>query len=278
MAERIKFRLTAAKVGVSVAFLALVGGLVDKLHSGRPEVRVTPASAPGQFLKLQGLSHTVKIDFLKLEQKWVKIDSLLTNVVHKLNTQFLKIEDANTEFLKIKLADAKFLKIVDANAEYLKIDAANAEYLKIRSANAQFLKIRAAQDQFLQGHGGVVSAASPVLADGSVTKLISSPDGGLVVTLRLQDGEMTLFIDNTTGALIPAVQTTDNLAPQPINLEPGNRNSIRLGPDTQVHQVHLQTFGDGSANEVTTLVLSTDLPQAGANGPQVVAQMLIGLL
>jgi hypothetical protein len=270
MAEHIKFRLTAAKVGVSAALLALIGGVVERIRSGPSEVRITPASAPGHFLKLGGIQGDVKHALIKLEDKWIKLDTALTNVVAKLHADYLKIDKANSEFLKIN----------KANAEYLKINTANANFLKIRSANSEFLKIRTAQNEFVQGRGGVVSAAVqiPTTMKGSAP-LLKSPDGSLIVSISGNSDQLVVQIDNTTGALLPAVLTADGGAPASMDLKPG-MNTIMLRPTGQnpAHHLQLQTFGDGSVRSATTLVLSTEPSPSNQNVNLVVAQMLIGLL
>ena len=73
------------------------------------------------------------------------------------------------------------------------------------------------------------------------------------------------------------MQTTDNGTPQPLNLTPGN-NVIRLTMPLSAHHLQLQTFGDGSSQAATTLVLSSEAAPSNPGEPQVVAQMLIGLL
>lgn len=268
MAEKVKFRLTAAKVGVSAALLALIGGVVETFRPGRPEVHITPASAPGKFLKLGGISGNVRTALIKLEDKWIKLDTTVLNVVDKLAADYLKINKANTEFLKIQ----------KATSEFLKIQKADSEFLKIQKADAEFLKVQAARNEFVQGRGGVVSAATPALADGSVTKLLTSPDGSLVVTLTTNSDMIEIQIDNTTGLLLPAVQEVDDQGPVTMDLQPGPNNFIRLVGPLNAHHVQLQTFGDGSSNTAQTLVLSSEQSPANQSEPQVVAQMLIGLL
>lgn len=271
MAQRIKFRLTAAKVGVSMALAALVGGLVEKLSSGRDELQITRASAPGNFIKLGGLPQKIRIDFQKVEQKvitlekkWVKLNQ---------NSVALGSELAATEQKLVK----DYLTGQQIDATFLKTSTAEAKFLKITTAAAEYLKIATAKNEFIQGRGGVVSAATRALADGSVTQLLKSPDGGLVVSLKTDPNAISVNIDNTTGALIPAVQTTDNGTPQSRNLTPGN-NVIRLASPLTAHHLQLQTFGDGSSHAATTLVLSSEAAPSNLKEPQVVAQMLIGLL
>jgi hypothetical protein len=271
MAQRIKLRLTTAKVGVSMALAALVGGVVEKLSSGRGELQITRASSPGNFIKLGGLPQKIRTDFQKVEQKVVTLEKKW----FKLNQESsaLSSELASTEQKLVK----DYLTGQQIDATFLKTSAAEAKFLKITTAAAEYLKITAAKNEFIQGRGGVVSAATRALADGSVTQLLKSPDGSLVVSLKTNADIISVLIDNTTGALIPAVQTTDNVAPQPLNLTPGN-NVIPLRSPLIAHRLQLQTFGDGSSQAATTLVLSSEPAASNSKEPQVVAQMLIGLL
>lgn len=283
MAEKIKFRLTAAKVSVSVALLALVGGVVEKFRSGPSEVHITPASSPN-FLKLGGISGNVKTALIKLEHKWISLDTALSDVVHKMTVDYQKVHKANIQFTykiqkldaqlqKVQQLDTTFLKTDKASAEYLRIQKADAEFLKIQKADAEFLKIQAARNEFIQGRGGVVTA-STLLVDGSVRTLLTSPDGSLVIQVKNQDRTLSVLIDNTTGALIPAVQTLDG-ATVSADLAPGQNKPITVGDATVAHSLQLQTFGDGS-KQAMTLVLSIDA--FNGNASPVVGQMLIGNL
>ena len=144
MAEYIKLRLTAAKVGVSMAFIALLGGLAERARAN-PSSAESPASAhfltDTSSLPGGGASSLV---VRKLDSALARLEHKLSTsfeTTHKLNHTFLKIKSANTEFLKIRSANTSFLKIDDANANFLKIDDANASFLKIDDANNEFLKI-----------------------------------------------------------------------------------------------------------------------------------------
>ena len=77
-----------------------------------------------------------------------------------------------------------YLTAQKIDTTFLSTSAAEAKFLKITTAAAEYLKITAAKNEFIQGRGGVVSAATRALADGSVTQLLKSPDGGLVVSLK----------------------------------------------------------------------------------------------
>jgi hypothetical protein len=271
MAHRIRFRLTAAKVGVSMALAALVGGVVEKLNSGRDALQVTRASAPGNFLKLGGLPQKIRTDFSKVEQKMIKIEAKLSKLNQKWGDLSSTLASTEQKLIKDYYTGQKI------DTTFLKIHTADAKFLKITDAAAKFLKITDAKNEFIQGRGGVVSAATRPLADGSVTQLLKSPDGGLVVSLKTSSDQIMVNIDNTTGALLPAVQTQDANAPVSFNLRPGE-NVIQLVGTTTPHHLQLQTFGDGSSQAAMTLVLSSERAPSNSKEAQVVAQMLIGLL
>jgi hypothetical protein len=298
MAEYIKFRLSAAKVGVSMALLALLGGLAD---------RAKAASVPGGAHVLRqisvptggGLDRIViqKLDsaLLKIEHKLAssyfsaqKIDSTFLKI-KAANTDFLKIDNANTEFLKIDSANSDFLKIDNANTEFLKIDDANSDFLKIDSANSEFLKTSGtaanaselgglAPDAFVQGKGTVVSHFASVTAANTVDSqvaLITSPDGAIAVTVFIDSGGgnpvVTLAIQNTTNANLPAVQDTNGTTTTH-TLTHGE--STPFVTSSAASQSTIQIFPAGSSTDVITLTVSTD-PVAGA-ATGVVAQMLVG--
>jgi hypothetical protein len=261
VAQQIKFRLTAAKVGVSMALVALVGGVVEKLRPAPSQLQVTRASAPGRFLKAQASPQKIQSELQKVDQKIVSLDS-----------KWLKLTSA------LKSTDQKMIKLWDtAQKTFLKLDQANSEFLKIGSAAKVYLKQSTAKNEFVQGRGGVASAAIAAVPAGKTTPLLKSPDGSLVVSLTTSPDNVQVHIDNTTGELLPAVQILDNAIPTTQNLQPGP-NVITLDGPTAAHHLQLQTFGDGSSNAALTLVLSSEASSSNPNEPQVVAQMLIGLL
>lgn len=275
MAQRIKFRLNAAKVGVSMALAALAGGVVEKLRSEPSDVHLTPASAPGNFIKLGGLPQKIRTDFqkieqkvIKLEDKWIKLDSALGQLDQKVITQQAKVHFLFTAVSKMKAAE-----------EVLSEDLSKLGSQVDKVLSAGYLTSAAAKNKFIQGRGGVITAATPALVDGSVRQLLKSPDGSLVVSVLVNsDGYLSVRIDNTTGALLPAVQILDNGAPISMDLQPGDKNVIQLGGPGSTHHLQLQTWGDGTSNAAQTLVLSSEPSPSSRNESQVVAQMLIGLL
>src|SRR6516164_8844983 len=128
MADYIKLRMSAAKAGVTLALLALLGGLAERSRAESPP---TASQSSLNFLKLTGISSAISGNLVKLEKKIVKIDTSLAKIERSLPQTYLKIKSANTDFLKIRSANASFLKIDDASAQYLKIEgtAQNANEL-----------------------------------------------------------------------------------------------------------------------------------------------------
>lgn len=268
MAEYIRFRLTAAKAGVTMAFMALVAGIVEARQSDPAQVRATPASK--SFLNLHGTSGNTRASFIKLEQKYQKLDSALVKMQHKLGS-YLKIRNANAQFLKISAANAKFLKLADANAKFLKIDDANAKFLKIDGTAADAQKVGGiGPDQLIQGRGQVLSNAliatsanQALLGDGSVRVLIALVSGR-TPTVTLENDTSSALNFTVSGGGSPSSGT---VAPN------GGQSAVTPGA---APQLDIQMFGGGGgAGKVWTVTLSTASTQAGQ---EFVGQMLVGLL
>ncbi|MEA2160392.1 MAG: hypothetical protein QOD66_2772 [Solirubrobacteraceae bacterium] len=266
MADYVKFRLAAAKTGVSMALLALVGGAVERAEANPA---ATPARAGGLFLKLSGIPGDVKTALFKLEDKWIKLNSGLTKFEAKVNRNYYDKATINKTYLKIRDANAGFLKIRDANFLSAGGTAANSQKLGGLTPDA-----------FVQGRGGIVSGALSTVAptpqmlvamgDGSVRVMVSAtadPAGAPSTTLTLH---------NATGALIPAVQVT-NGTPTSVDLKPGADTQL-LGNFAGVHEVQVQLFPNQSGfNNVVTILISLE-PSPTNQGQSAVGQMLIGLL
>ncbi len=265
MADFIKLRLAAARMGVSMAFFALLAGIADRAganplvsgsDSGLLRQATTAAGAAGRPTTLLKLDSAL----LKLEHKL----STSFETTHKLNQTFLKIKSANTEFLKIKSANTTFLKIDDANAEFLKIDAtaANAGELGGLSPSA-----------FFQGNGHVVTGAVPAVS-GTATQLLALPGGIIVVDVQNTPGVgLQLIVANGTGSALPAVQSLGGTASQ-LTLSAQSPTSIQLG--NAAAQLHLQIFPSGQAfPDVVTIIISAEVPLSGGS-PAVVGQAFTG--
>ena len=272
MADYIKLRVAAARLGVSMAFFVLLTGVAER---ARAAAAPTPS---GSFLREASVPAGHGIDRVIL-----KLDSALATLEHKLNTSFDTTHKLNQTFLKIKSADASFLKIKSANASFLKIDDANASFLKIDDANASFLKIdstaaNAAElggltpESFFQGNGHVVTGS--VVAGATATPLLSLPGGIIVVSVSSTPGAgVQLMIRNGTSVDLPAVQDGNADA---ITLPANGDRAIPLGPEGNANQLHLQIFPNGSAfPEVVTLIVSSE-DVTGGPTPAVVGQAFTG--
>ena len=79
MAEYIRFRWTRTKAGVTMAFLALLGGLVDRAANAEAaHGHAAAAPTSSSFfpkLTLNGLSGSVKTQFVKLDKDLHELSS-----------------------------------------------------------------------------------------------------------------------------------------------------------------------------------------------------------
>ena len=296
MADYIRFRWASAKVGASMALLALIAGIAEKAGAA-PTAR--PADSVGSVLKLAGLGSTIKQDFLKLESKLLSVNksllkyekSVAAHVYDKasVNKAFLKVKAANAEFLKSSDASLKYLKITDATAKFLKITDATAKFLPISSTAANASKLGGlTPDAFVQGRANVASGAISLAAGDTNPKTILQSAGGIIVVAaeRVVGGGTTLVITNNSNGILPAVQVTDendNGSQQPTNTVPQNlahgANTIALGASIgEIYQVHIQIFPNAAAgvNQVMTLTLSAEPDPATPGNTAIVAQLIVG--
>jgi hypothetical protein len=274
VAEYIKFRLTAAKVGVSMALLALIAGVAEKASSRPAVVKATPA-ASDFFLKLGGITGGVKTALVKLEDKWIKLDSALSKFEHKITGNYYDKHAINGSFLKIKSANDTFLKTVDANAKFLPATGTAANASKLGGL---------APDAFVQGHANVISGAVTVGPGAQAQTLLPIPSGtqgGIIVVCSPAPAGavgVQVSITNTTKVTIPAV-LNENSDPTAVELPAGQTTPVATaGADPKLPvQFQLQTFPTAALNEVMTLTVSIE-PSATPGQASVVGQMLIGLL
>jgi hypothetical protein len=292
MAEHIKFRLTAAKASVTLAFLALVGGLVGPAEGEQRGPSAQPASfqwGDPIYLKLTGLNGATHKAFQTLEYKMNQALTSLSHKIstsfydkHKLDTTFLKIDKANQEFLKIDAANAAFLKIDDANKEYYKIQDANASFLKIDGTAANASKLGGlTPDAFVQGHANVVSAAMTLAVDGSVHPLMQTADGAILIGLTVNgDGLETIVVHNGTSSPISGV--ADPTAVEFSAAAGGDANIVAgstLLPTGQAGgalMTHIQIFPNESLRDVITVTVSSE--SQSDRQVTAVGQMLVGSL
>ena len=261
MAEYIKFRVTAAKAGVTLALMALIAGVTDRAQASSP--RATASVSVGSFLKLQGLSSAISGNLLKLENKLLKLDTSLQKI-DKALPSYLKIKSANNTFLKIADANAKFLKVNDANAKFLKIDDANQKYLPASAASS-----------FFQGNGNVVSGALSSLGTSS-QQLLSLPGGIIVVSISNTPGAGSLLTihNGTSNTLAGAVSMGDGSVSQALTLKP-NGDTQLPAVQSQAAEIRLQIFPGGSFTSVVSILIGLT-PNPTTSQPEAVAQAFTG--
>ena len=254
MADYVRLRLAAARVAVTMAFLALLAGIAERAgQSAAPTVNAVPAAS---YLKLNGLSSLVAQNFSKIENKLVKLDTTLL----KYERTVTKLQKADRAFLKVNSANAQFLKIDDANAQFLKISDANAEFLKLDGTAANSSELGGLPaGSFFQGSGHVVTGALPAVPSQGTQQLLSLPDGTISVLIGLLRGQATqVTVHNSTQATLSAVQDiagTDTA----IMLAPGDNQLSFSVPTGSAGQLHLQIFPSGQAfPEVVTIMVSLD--------------------
>jgi hypothetical protein len=265
VAEYMRFRLNAAKAGVTLALMALIAGIAERAQASPPQAG---SASVGNFLKLQGLGTAISSNLLKIEQKvlkldnaiasidkkWVKLESTLSKTfynAHKIDTTFLKITDASAQFLKITDASAQFLKLTDANAKFLKLTDTAADSNKLGGIPAS---------GFFQGSGNVVSGALSSLSSTS-QQLLGLPGGIIVVRIaQPPGGPLTLTIHNGTGVTLNAVGPVMGQVQQ-ITLQPGD-NTVQLVPAVQDSQFQIFPNGSTFPNVVSILIGLTPLPSS----------------
>ena len=309
MADFIRLRVAAARAGVSLALAALIGGLTAPGSAASRPHATGGAGAGANFLKLNGISGNVRQGFLKLELKFLKLDSALGALEHKLVReyptatslrQYLKLSTANASFLKIDAANANFLKIEDANVNFLKIDDANLNFLKIDAANSEFLKIGATAANANEFGGATpqsfersVTGTALIPSGGGAAQatLLSTPGGELVVKAGVTapgaaPGAPFVSISNGTTSMLPAVQDLDaggNATTSSADIPAGQAHTVSFTPGNNPlpAQLHTQFFNvpglfGSPAGEAVTLVVSVE--SDGNGNVRFVAQLLSGSL
>jgi hypothetical protein len=284
MAEYMKFRLTAAKAGVTMAFFALLGGLIGTAEGqqGGPSAKPASFSWGAHYLKLHGLNFATQKVFQKLEYK---LNKVFLNLNHTLSSEFYDKHKTDATFLKIRNANSQFLKITDANANFLKVTDANQRFLKIDGTAANSDKLGGlTPDAFVQGRGGVISGAVNVNGDGTPQPLVQMPNGIIAVSVAFTaGGGPTVTVHNGTGSLLPAVEMADGSV-VPADLKPGDNQLTITGRGSSTggaHETTLQILPNAGAgfNEAVSILIGLEPnPLNNNNQYSAVGQMLIGNL
>ncbi len=217
MAEYIKFRLTVAKAGVTMALLGLLGGLAQRAGADQP--RTTQAHAAKTIswtpkLSLKGITGNIRASLVTIEKDfaslYMKDQKALSTDVASLKHLITAAKD--NSYSKIE-SNATFLNKADASKEYLKIDGKAADAASLGGVPAV---------QF-----GMVGSGAVSMGDGSVRQtLLTAPgtNGEIIVVCTppsIGATAATVSIINNTGALLPAVQDIDGGAPSPVSLGAG---------------------------------------------------------
>jgi len=239
MAEYLKFRLTAAKVGVTMALAALIAGAADAARSGEAQVQAKPAA----FLKTGSLTGLIKKDILRLEDKCIAISRSLKGFEQKV---YIKGE---------------------VNRLFLRKDgtAANANKLGNLSPGS-----------FVLGNRTSVATGAGMLASGNSnpTQLVQVAGGIIAVLITGNADQAQLTVINKTGALLPAVQDTDGTGPISVSMGDGSVKLPTFKLSGGVGQVRLQVMPNGAFKDVVSVLVS--LLPAGNGQIQAVAQAFTG--
>ncbi len=250
MAEYIRFRMTAAKAGATMALAALIAGVAERAHASAP----ARGQEAGFFVKLTGLSGEVKTVLSKIEAKVVKLDTAVGQVQKKLRTEYYIKGETNKIFMKIRTANAEFLKKADT--------AANSQLLGNKPPSA-----------FVQGNRA--SVVSGVLGNltSKAQQLLSLPGGIIVVSIANTPGAApTLTIHNATGGTLVAVGDV-NGTPTSLTLKPGDN----VLPAVQAPQdLRIQIFPGGTFTEVVSILIGLIPNPSNNNQIEAVAQAFTG--
>jgi hypothetical protein len=270
MAEYIKFRLTVAKAGVTMALLGLLGGLAERAGADQP--RTTEAHAAKTIswtpkLSLKGITGNIRASFVTIERDfaslYAKENKALASDVSSLKHLISVAKD--NAYSKLQ-SNATFLSKTDAGKEYLKIDGKAADAAALGGVPAV---------QF-----GMVGSGAVSMGDGSVRQtLLTAPgtNGEIIVVCTPNPtpgaAGFTVSITNNTGVLLPAVQDVGVNSTQ-VSLAPGTTDLMTFPTGAATaEQLHLQTFPTAGFNRVLTLTVSAE---GTGNGVSFVGQMLNG--
>ena len=249
MADYVKGRFHAARVGVTMAILGLLAGLGIKNEQQAPTTTIIADPAAAQALakssvgSVQIKDHSLLFKDLKIHQvpsykdyskftravndKWLKLDT--ANVVHKADVY----DKASS--------DATFLKIDSANAGFLKIDSANNTFLKLDGTAQNALKIDGlAKDQLIQGHGQVITG-STVLGN-------TDSDVFILIGLLRASAKTAAAGGNAADVTLTNLSSTDTLL---VNGDGNQNNStIALKPGAS----DTFSFADGSVRTLQVVI------------------------
>ncbi len=255
MADYIKFRLTTAKVGVTMALAALITGVAEKAHASS----ASASNSPPLFVKLGSITGPVRTVLAKIEDKCITLTNELVRLEKKERTDFYTKGEINKVYEKTSVANAKFLP-KDGTA-------ANSSKLGSLGPNS-----------FVQGNraGLATGAVSAIGGSGGVQSLLTLPgtQGAIIVVCQPAPGggEVQILVKNNTSQAVPAVQDIDGSTKESTLAGGGQSTLLGSFADGSVHQLHLQTFPTGGLPAVITLTVSGAPSSANPNQLAIVGQ------
>jgi len=267
MAEYIKFRLTVAKAGVTMALLGLLGGLAQRAAADQP--RTTNAHAAKTIswtpkLSLKGITGNLRASLVTIEKDlssiYAKEQKALTSDVSSL--KHLITAAKFNSYSKLQ-SNATFLSKSDAGKEYLKIDGKAADAAALGGLPAV---------QFGMVGSGAVSFGAGAAAQQTLLTAPGTNNAIIVVCTPVPGSGVKVSISNNTGLLVPAVQDIHGGAPASVSLAAGQTTDLQ-GFLSGADQLHLQTFPVAGFNHVLTLTVSSETTPSGVS---LVGQMVSG--
>lgn len=256
MAEYIRFRWTRAKAGVTMAFLALLGGLAEQSASADAGHKASAASSSSfePKLSLRGINGNLRSSLIKLDKAfntiYAKDQKAISSAVNKV---YAKIEN-------------NFLTQSDAGKLYLKTDgtAVNSELLGNLAPSA-----------FFHGNGGISTGVATFTGGITPAPLLKASDGSIIVVCDVVPGNgPTVTITNSTSNAYNWIATINGNAPTTGTLAPGASANLSLNNGNNVGQATVQLLPAVQTGSASTLTVSTE-PGSGG-GQTFVAQMLNG--
>jgi hypothetical protein len=193
MAEYIRFKWTRAKAGVTMAFLALLGGVVERAANADAASGHAAASNPATWtpkLSLGGLNGNLRTSLIAVEKDFQSLYAKDLKSIAAVRSSVLELK--SNVYSKIEV-NAKFLTDKDATLDYLSKDGTAANSTKLGGLSPQ---------AFLQGDGGVATGTATLTGNGTAP-LVSSADGGLTVNalVTASGGQQLEIINNTASPI-----------------------------------------------------------------------------
>lgn len=269
MAEYIRFRWTRTKAGVTMAFLALLGGLAEESSSsaathGKP---VATASSWSPKLSLRGIGGNLRTSLVKIDKS---ISSLYYKEQKAISSLYYKEQKATSSAINKVYAKVttNFLSQSDAGKLYLKANgtAANSELLGNLAPSA-----------FFHGNGGISTGLATFTGGVTPVPLLKASDGSIIVVCDVEPGGgPTVTITNNTSNAYNWIATINGNAPTAGTLAPGASANLNLLGGNNIGQATVQLVPVVQTGSASTLTVSTE---PGSGGSQTfIGQMLIGLL